>query len=97
MMKNEDGEWERVASFTEYAMGKVGEILPDDAYRILPKDRLIQWDVHYYPGGSAQGRTGAIVAKGQRRPGRLLVLRGRRDTELRAELGALPAPGRHPP
>ena len=63
LAKNEDGEWERVASFSEYAMGKVGEILPDDAYRILPKDGLIQWDVHYYPGGSAQDRTGAVVAK----------------------------------
>lgn len=63
LMKNDAGEWERVASFSEYAMGKVGEILPDDAYRILPKDGLIQWDVHYYPGGSAQARTGAVVAK----------------------------------
>ena len=63
LAKNADGEWERVASFSEYAMGKIGEILPDDAYRVLPKDGLIQWDVHYYPGGSAQDRTGAVVAK----------------------------------
>jgi hypothetical protein len=63
LTKNADGEWERVASFSEYAMGKVGEILPDDAYRVLPKDGLIQWDVHYYPGGSAQDRTGAVVVK----------------------------------
>ena len=43
MMKNDVGEWERVASFSEYAMGKVGEIPPDDSYRVLPKDGLIQW------------------------------------------------------
>ncbi|MBI4521898.1 MAG: cytochrome c [Gemmatimonadetes bacterium] len=51
LLKNEKGEWEQAATFSEYAMGKVGEIIPKDAYRVLPKDGLIQWDAHYYPPG----------------------------------------------
>jgi hypothetical protein len=59
----ETGEWIAGGNYSEYAMGKVGELFPPDAYRILPHDGLIQFDIHYYPGGSAQGRGEKIVAK----------------------------------
>lgn len=53
MTPNEDGEWVRTAMLSEYAMGKVGEIIPEDAARMLPVNSLIEWDVHYYPMGYA--------------------------------------------
>lgn len=59
LLQNDEGEWERESSFSEYAMGKMGELMPDDAYRILPAEGMIQWDIHYYPGGSNQDRVGA--------------------------------------
>jgi mono/diheme cytochrome c family protein len=45
---NEYVEKERIS---EYALGKVGEIVPPDACRTLPANSLIRWDVHYYPIG----------------------------------------------
>ena len=36
---------------TEYAMGKLGEIIPDGVCRVFPADTYIRWDVHMYPGG----------------------------------------------
>tara|TARA_B100000029_G_scaffold51124_2_gene46508 strand:+ start:10955 stop:12325 length:1371 start_codon:yes stop_codon:yes gene_type:complete len=47
----ENGEYRRTASLSEYAMGKIGEILPLDAARLLPKESRIEWDAHYYPMG----------------------------------------------
>jgi mono/diheme cytochrome c family protein len=37
--------------FSEYALGKVGEIVPPDACRTLPANSMVRWDVHYYPTG----------------------------------------------
>lgn len=45
---NQYVERERIS---EYALGKVGEIVPPDACRTLPANSLIRWDVHYYPTG----------------------------------------------
>jgi hypothetical protein len=45
---NEYVERERLS---EYALGKVGEIVPPDACRTLPANSLVRWDVHYYPVG----------------------------------------------
>ena len=36
---------------TEYAMGKLGEIIPDGVCRVLPANSHIRWDIHMYPGG----------------------------------------------
>ena len=36
---------------TEYALGKVGEVVPPDSCRTLPANSLVRWDVHYYPIG----------------------------------------------
>ena len=48
---NEEGEYQRMVSLSEYAMGKVGEIVPADAGRLLQANDLIEWDAHYYPIG----------------------------------------------
>ena len=36
---------------TEYAMGKLGEIIPDGVCRVMPADAYIRWSIHMYPGG----------------------------------------------
>jgi mono/diheme cytochrome c family protein len=36
---------------SEYAMGKLGELIPDGVCRTLPADAYIAWDIHMYPGG----------------------------------------------
>jgi hypothetical protein len=45
------GEWMERERFSEYAMGKTGEIVPPDACRTLPANSMVRWDVHYYPIG----------------------------------------------
>jgi len=48
---NDEGEYRRIQSLSEYAMGKVGEIVPRDAGRLLKTTDMIEWDAHYYPMG----------------------------------------------
>jgi len=36
---------------TEYAMGKLGEIIPDGVCRVMPAEAYIAWSIHLYPGG----------------------------------------------
>ena len=36
---------------TEYAMGKLGEIIPDGVCRRIPAGSYVRWDIHMYPGG----------------------------------------------
>ncbi len=36
---------------TEYAMGKLGEIIPAGVCRVMPADAYIRWSIHMYPGG----------------------------------------------
>jgi len=36
---------------SEYALGKLGEIIPPDACRIAPANAQVAWDIHYYPAG----------------------------------------------
>ena len=48
----EDGSFQGTGDrATEYAMGKLGEIIPDGVCRVLPADTYIRWDIHMYPGG----------------------------------------------
>jgi len=48
----EDGSFEGSGDrATEYAMGKLGEIIPDGVCRVMPPDAYIRWDIHMYPGG----------------------------------------------
>ncbi len=47
----ETQEWTEVERLSEYALGKAGEVVPEDACRLLPADSMVRWDVHYYPNG----------------------------------------------
>ena len=48
----DDGSFEETGDrATEYAMGKLGEIVPDGVCRVIPPDAYIRWDIHMYPGG----------------------------------------------
>lgn len=46
-----NGELERAGHITEYALGKLGEILPNDAARLLPVDSYVRWNIHVAPMG----------------------------------------------
>ncbi len=50
---NEDGEWETYARLSEFAFGKLGEIIPEGACRTAPADSQVRWSIHYYPDGNA--------------------------------------------
>jgi mono/diheme cytochrome c family protein len=45
------GQYVEELRLSEYALGKVGEIVPTDACRVLPANSMVRWDVHYYPTG----------------------------------------------
>ena len=48
----EDGSFEGSGDrATEYAMGKLGEIIPEGVCRVMPADAYIRWSIHLYPGG----------------------------------------------
>jgi len=36
---------------SEYALGKIGEIIPDGACRTFPANAQVAWDIHYWPNG----------------------------------------------
>jgi mono/diheme cytochrome c family protein len=36
---------------SEYALGKLGEVVPADACRVAPAGSVVSWDIHYYPNG----------------------------------------------
>ena len=57
----EDGELKHYGQLTEYAMGKWGELIPNDVCRLLPAEALIRWDIHMYPGGVGSGATGSTI------------------------------------
>jgi hypothetical protein len=50
-VQDEDGEWVPAGRLSEYALGKLGEIVPADACRIAPANSRVAWDIHYYPVG----------------------------------------------
>ena len=52
-LRNANGELEQQGRgrFTEYASGKLGEIVPEGAGRLLPANSLVRWSIHYYPMG----------------------------------------------
>jgi hypothetical protein len=48
----EDGELQSMRGrYTEYALGKLGEIVPSDAARLLPVGSYVRWSIHLYPNG----------------------------------------------
>jgi hypothetical protein len=52
VLNQETGEWERFAQLSEYALGKLGEIIPDGGCRKMPANSRISWDIHYYTNGT---------------------------------------------
>jgi mono/diheme cytochrome c family protein len=44
----EDG---RGGQLSEYALGKIGEIIPEGACRLAPANGKVAWDIHYWPNG----------------------------------------------
>jgi hypothetical protein len=49
---------EAASQLSEYALGKVGEIVPPDACRRAPANGEVSFDIHYYPNGTeVQGAT----------------------------------------
>jgi hypothetical protein len=42
---------ERAGRLSEYALGKVGEIVPEGACRKLPANSDVTFDIHYWPNG----------------------------------------------
>jgi hypothetical protein len=57
----EEGGFERSARVTEYAMGKIGEIVPEGVCRIAPANSYVLWDIHLYPGGIGKTAPGTTV------------------------------------
>jgi len=55
LLRQDDGSFQRdrggQTRATEYAMGKLGEIIPEGVCRPLPADAFIEWTIHLYPGG----------------------------------------------
>jgi len=50
-VQNADGEWETFARLSEYALGKLGEIIPEGSCRTAPANSRVSWDIHYYTMG----------------------------------------------
>ena len=53
VVETSGGNLRPVGFLSEYALGKLGEIVPEDACRTLPANSFVSWDIHYYPSGTA--------------------------------------------
>ena len=53
LTQNEQGEWVTYGRLSEFAFGKLGEIVPEDACRVAPTNSMVEWSIHYYPDGKA--------------------------------------------
>lgn len=60
-IRQDDGSFERAGRVTEYAMGKIGEIMPEDVCRTAPADSHVRWDIHLYPGGIGATAPGEVI------------------------------------
>lgn len=50
---NEEGEWVNGDRLSEFAIGKLGEKVPQGACRRVPANSKVEWEIHYYPDGNA--------------------------------------------
>jgi hypothetical protein len=57
----DDGSYQTVGRLTEYAMGKIGEIIPEGTCRTAPADSYVSWDIHLFPGGVGAGAPGRVI------------------------------------
>jgi len=46
---------------SEYAMGKLGELIPEGVCRILPANSYVAWDIHLFPGGLGAAAANSVV------------------------------------
>ncbi len=53
IVQNEAGEWVNGSRLSEYAYGKLGEMVPEGACRTVPANSKVGWSIHYYPDGKA--------------------------------------------
>jgi mono/diheme cytochrome c family protein len=59
---NEDGTFSATGDrASEYAMGKLGEIIPDGVCRVLPANSYVAWDIHLFPGGLGAAAANDVV------------------------------------
>jgi mono/diheme cytochrome c family protein len=62
MKMQEDGSFVGTGDrATEYAMGKLGEVIPEGVCRTLPADAWVRWDIHMYPGGLGTLAADAVI------------------------------------
>jgi hypothetical protein len=47
----ENGELRSAGRLSEYALGKLGEVIPEGTCRIAPANSFVSWDIHYFPTG----------------------------------------------
>jgi len=52
-VQDENGNWRPYGRLSEFARGKLGEIVPTDACRTAPANSRVSWSIHYYPDGKA--------------------------------------------
>jgi mono/diheme cytochrome c family protein len=61
-LATDDGNFEQTGNrATEYAMGKLGELVPDGVCRILPANSYVAWDIHLFPGGLGAAAPNDII------------------------------------
>lgn len=53
VVQDEEGEWVRGDRLSEFAFGKLGEMVPEGACRRVPANSKVGWSIHYYPDGNA--------------------------------------------
>jgi mono/diheme cytochrome c family protein len=61
-----DGGFEETGDrASEYAMGKLGELVPDGVCRVLPANSYVEWDIHLFPGGLGAAAANAVIEDNQ--------------------------------
>lgn len=49
---NDKGEWVNGDRLSEFAIGKLGEKVPEGACRRVPANSKVEWEIHYFPDGT---------------------------------------------
>jgi mono/diheme cytochrome c family protein len=58
----DDGSFEGTGDrASEYAMGKLGELIPEGVCRVAPANSYIAWDIHLFPGGIGAAAANAVL------------------------------------
>jgi hypothetical protein len=47
----DNGQMRSAGRLSEYALGKLGEIIPEGTCRVAPANSFVNWDIHYFPTG----------------------------------------------